>query len=165
MVPERLTITVALEPPSGPHAERLLWAYFQEMVSRYQLRPGRPDEVEGAMAEDPSDDLVPPSGMFYLARRGSTPVGCIGLRLRPNQVGQVTRVFVLSDERRKGVGARLMAEIEAAARDHKVRRLELDTRDDLVEARQLYESCGFVEVPAFNAGRYAEHWFAKQLDV
>jgi GNAT superfamily N-acetyltransferase len=165
MVPERLTITVALEPPSGPHAERLLWAYFQEMVSRYQLRPGRPDEVEGAMAEDPSDDLVPPSGMFYLARRGSTPVGCIGLRLRPNQVGQVTRVFVLSDERRRGVGARLMAEIEAAARDHKVRRLELDTRDDLVEARQLYESCGFVEVPAFNAGQYAEHWFAKQLEV
>ena len=165
MVPERLTITVAPEPPSGPDAQGLLWAYFQEMVSRYQLRPGRAEEVEGAMAEDPSDDLVPPAGMFYLARRGTTPVGCIGLRLRANQVGQVTRVFVLPAERRKGVGAKLMAEIEAAAREHKVRRLELDTRDDLVEARRLYESCGFVEVPAFNAGRYAEHWFAKQLDV
>ena len=111
--------TVAPEPPSGPAALGLLWAYFQEMVSRYQLRPGRPDEVEGAMAEDPSDNLVPfPPGIFSFARRGSTPVGCIGLRLRPNQVGQVTRVFVLPAERRKGVGATLMAEIEAAARDH-----------------------------------------------
>jgi GNAT superfamily N-acetyltransferase len=163
-VPERLSITVAPEPPSSPDAQDLLWAYFEEMVSRYQLRPGRPEEVAGAMADDPSDDLVPPAGIFYLARRGSTPVGCIGVRLRPGQVGQVTRVFVLPAERRKGVGAKLMAEIEAAARQRGARRLELDTRDDLVEARQLYESCGFVEVPAFNAGRYAEHWFAKQLD-
>ena len=42
-------------------------------------------------------------------------------------------------------------------------RLELDTRDDLVEARRLYERHGFEEVQAFNAGKYAEHWFVKNL--
>ena len=41
---------------------------------------------------------------------------------------------------------------------------KLDTRDDLVEARSLYEHCGFKEVPAFNANLYAAHWFAKELD-
>lgn len=90
-------------------------------------------------------------------------MGCVGLRLQPNRVGQVTRMFVLPPERRQGIGTRLLAELEAVARKYKITRLELDTRDDLVEARGLYEHCGFDEVPAFNAAPYAEHWFAKQL--
>ena len=57
----------------------------------------------------------------------------------------------------------LLSEVEARARRHGITRLELDTRDDLVEARQLYAQAGFEEVPAFNAGRYADHWFAKVL--
>jgi predicted lactoylglutathione lyase len=34
---------------------------------------------------------------------------------------------------------------------------------DLLEARRLYAALGYEEVPAFNHGRYAEHWFAKSL--
>ena len=32
-----------------------------------------------------------------------------------------------------------------------------------MEARRLYERHGFEEVPAFNTGKYAEHWFVKNL--
>jgi hypothetical protein len=42
-------------------------------------------------------------------------------------------------------------------------RVRLDTRADLVEARDLYTALGYGEVPAFGSGRYAEHWFAKSL--
>jgi ribosomal protein S18 acetylase RimI-like enzyme len=55
-------------------------------------------------------------------------------------------------------------ELETVARKRGITRLELDTRDDLVEARRLYERRGFEEVPAFNAGRYAQHWFVKTLE-
>jgi hypothetical protein len=41
--------------------------------------------------------------------------------------------------------------------------LRLDTRHDLVEARRLYATLGYQEVPAFNDGQYAEHWLAKPL--
>jgi hypothetical protein len=41
--------------------------------------------------------------------------------------------------------------------------LRLETRHDLVESRRLYAALGYEEVPAFNHGRYAEHWFAKSL--
>ena len=84
-----------------------------------------------------------------MARKGGAVVGCIGLRVR-GRIGEVTRVFVVPSERRNGIGAKLVAEIEAVARKCNVGRLELDTRDDLVEARRLYEHCGFEEVPAFN---------------
>ena len=161
---EPVLVTVSSLSPSDPDARGILWTYFHELVSRYQRRPGRAEEVEAAMVEYPDDDLIAPTGVFLLARKETTPVGCIGLRLRPNRVGQVTRMFVLPSERRQGIATRLLQELEAVARKYDVTRLELDTRHDLVEARRLYERYGFEEVPAFNAGPYAEHWFAKSLD-
>ena len=164
-----MRITVTAVSPSGPDARSLLSAYFEELISRYQRRPGRAEEVEAAMLDYPSDDLVAPNGAFLLARRGGTPLGCAGLRVRPDRVGpdrvgQVTRVFVVPSARRLGIGAKLLAELETVARAHQIRRLQLDTRDDLVEARRLYLHCGFEEVPAFNTSDYAEHWFVKYLD-
>jgi ribosomal protein S18 acetylase RimI-like enzyme len=57
----------------------------------------------------------------------------------------------------------LLDEVEQAARARGVSRLRLDTRSDLMEARRLYESRGYLEVPPFNNGRYAEHWFERTL--
>lgn len=56
-----------------------------------------------------------------------------------------------------------MLELEKLARAEGLRTLRLDTRTDLVEARGLYAALGYLEVPAFNNGQYAEHWFAKDL--
>jgi ribosomal protein S18 acetylase RimI-like enzyme len=73
-------------------------------------------------------------------------------------------MFVMVSERRQGFGWRLLDELETVARNRGITRLELDTRDDLLEARRLYARHGFEEVPAFNAGKYAEHWFVKNLE-
>jgi hypothetical protein len=35
---------------------------------------------------------------------------------------------------------------------------------DLVEARGLYAKHGYTEIPAYNSGEYADHWFEKKLD-
>jgi GNAT superfamily N-acetyltransferase len=140
----------------------VLWEYFGELVRRYQGRPAADDEIDQALIDAPSHDLVGSTGVFLLAFRDSTAVGCIGLRYR-DPVGEVTRMFVVADERRRGVGLALLSEIEDIARRRGMRRLELDTRDDLVEARRLYAKFGFDEVAAFNAGPFAEHWFAKTL--
>ncbi len=43
-------------------------------------------------------------------------------------------------------------------------RVRLDTRADLVEARARYAAPGYEEVPAFDSGRYAGHWFAESLE-
>ncbi|MDQ6840694.1 MAG: GNAT family N-acetyltransferase, partial [Actinomycetota bacterium] len=77
--------------------------------------------------------------------------------------GHVTRLFVVRSARRRGFGRQLLEEVEAAAANRGFTRLELDTRHDLVEARRLYVRFGFEEVPAFNDGPYAEHWYAKWL--
>ena len=161
---ESLPFTVVRTSPSDLDAQRMLWVYFDELVARYQGRPATEEEIRESLLEDPSDDLEAPTGLFLLGRLGSNLVGCIGLRFLTDRVAQVTRMFVMVSKRRRGFGLRLLDELETVAHNRGITRLELDTRDDLVEARCLYARHGFEEVPAFNAGKYAEHWFVKNLE-
>ena len=141
----------------------MLTAYFREIVSRDHGREATRHQVESEMREDPSDDLCPPTGLFLVARQDAAVVGCIGLLLLPDGLGEVRRVFVEPSARRLGVGARLMRAVEDEARSRAVTRLRLDTRTDLVEARRLYASHGYREVAPFNDGRWADRWLGKSL--
>jgi ribosomal protein S18 acetylase RimI-like enzyme len=85
------------------------------------------------------------------------------LRLLPERTGELKRIYVAPAARSRGIGAELVRRLEQAARRQDVRRLRLDTRSDLVEARRLYARLGFREVEPFNGNPYAEHWFEKTL--
>ena len=154
--------TTGLARPDDPAAAVLLREYMAEMVRRWYGRPERPGEVDAALAEMPSDDLAPPTGLLVLAHHHGRPAGCAGLRWRPGWA-ELTRVYVRAGppgrrrrrrpaRRRRGVRGRAGAD-----------RIRLDTRADLVEARALYARHGYREIPAFNAGPYAQHWFEKTL--
>jgi GNAT superfamily N-acetyltransferase len=157
-------VSIRLSAPDAADSRRALRAYFEDLVSRYHGRPATGGEIDAAMAAEPSDDLTPPRGLFWLAYGDAGVIGCVGLRLLPAGLGEVTRLFVIPWARRGGLGARLLDEVEHAARARSLSRLRLDTRDDLVEARRLYASHGYQEIPAFSEGPYAEHWFGKALD-
>ncbi|NES13650.1 GNAT family N-acetyltransferase [Micromonospora sp. PPF5-17] len=132
------------------------------MVRRWHRRPERPDEVDAALAESPSDNLAPPTGLLLLAHRGGRLAGCAGLRWRPGWA-ELTRVYVRPGHRGAGGGAALLGAVEAYARAAGADRIRLDTRTDLVEARALYARHGYAEIPAYNDDRYAQHWFEKLL--
>ena len=97
---------------------------------------------------------------FFVARRRDVILGCAGLRLLPDGVGKRTRLFVARVARDRGLGAERIGALERRARQFGLSMLRLDTRHDLVEARRLYAALGYAELPAFNDGQYAEHWFA-----
>jgi Acetyltransferases len=59
---------------------------------------------------------------------------------------EVQKVMVLPTHRRKGIAARLMAEIEVVARARGVWLLFLDTSDSHAGARAFYEALGYVYV-------------------
>ncbi|MGK5740612.1 GNAT family N-acetyltransferase [Micromonospora sp. URMC 103] len=148
--------------PDQPEAATLLREYFTEMVVRYHGRPAVPGEVEAAMIESPSGDLVAPTGVLLLARHEGRLAGCAGLRFQPGWA-ELTRVYVRAERRGRGGGAALLAAVEAYARKAGADRIRLDTRSDLVEARALYARHGYVEIPAYSHDIYAEHWFEKRL--
>ncbi|MGP4015085.1 GNAT family N-acetyltransferase [Saccharopolyspora sp. 5N708] len=146
-----------------PIALRLLREYTDEMASRYYGRPATDAEIDAAIAEDPNAGLHPPKGVFLLAKQGAELFGCVGIRELEPGVAELKRMYVRPRARGLGLGARLLAAVEAHARDLGFQSIRLDTRHDLVEARSLYAKHGFHEIPAYNSGPYADHWFAKKL--
>ena len=63
-------------------------------------------------------------------------------------------MFVTAAARAGGVGACLLAELEAWARNAGITRLVLEAGDRQAEAIRFYERSGFVAIPCF--GEYAE---------
>ena len=147
--------TVTPEPLESPVSEALLREYFADIIARYLRRPIDSQEVEDAMEEYRLAGLA----AFLVARWDGTPVGCVGLR----EDGAVTRMYIALPYRRRGGARLLLRELEAAAREQGIRRLRLDTRQDLVEAQALYLAEGFVEVEPWKVEEYADRFFEKHL--
>ena len=157
-------LSVLPHPVAAPESQTLLRRYYTELVSRYHGRPTDDAEVSAVLAEEPSDDLTPPTGEFAVARLDGRPVGCAGVRVAGPGTTELTRVYVAPEARRRGVAAALVAAAEELAREaFGAGLMRLDTRHDLVEARALYARLGYREVPAFNNSPYAHYWFAKPL--
>lgn len=153
--------SVLVTPVADPVATDLLWRYFFDVASSWYGRPATGDEVARALAEDPSDDLVPPDGLFLVGRYHGVPSGCVGLRFGPPGFAELTRMFVVPEVRGTGGGTTLLAAAEQQTTgQHTIR---LDTRSDLTSARRLYETHGYRAVPAYSHGPYTEVWYAKQL--
>ena len=150
--------------PDSDLGLRALRGYFHDVASSYYHRSVTDAEVVGYMQDSPSSDLTAPSGLFLLAERLGAALGCIGLRVQPDRLGIVTRVFVVAPIRGQGLADRLMDEMEQRARGLGLTRLRLDTRDDLVAAHRLYARHGFIEVEQFNNEPFAERWFEKVLE-
>ncbi|EHR59634.1 GNAT family N-acetyltransferase [Saccharomonospora cyanea] len=144
-------------------ASTLLRVYFDDVASRYYGRPATEAELDAAMAEDPSDALRPPHGVFLLAWHGDEPVGCVGLAPLTDGVLELGRMFVLPSARGRGLGTRLLVAAEEAARDRGATAIRLNTRHDLVEAQALYRAHGYAEIGAYTDAPYAEVFFEKRL--
>ncbi|RFU86171.1 GNAT family N-acetyltransferase [Streptomyces triticagri] len=165
------TWTIATEAPDSPAATALWRAYYTEVSDRWFAReygPGHStpaDDLERGIASETGSDLAPPTGTLLVGRCAGVAAGTVGLRLLDATRAELTRVYVRKEARGTG-GARLLLEAaEDTARGLGVRRLVLDTRLDLVEARALYARHGYAEVPAHNRGPYAEVWYAKDLET
>jgi len=151
--------TVDFEPLDSPDSEALLRAYWHDIVERYcrrhEDRSIDPHEVDDTMEEFPTEGLA----AWVVARWDGEPAGCAGLRAH----GALTRMFIAPAHRRKG-GARLLVRaIEDAARGLGMEKLQIDTREDLVEAQALYLSEGYLEVEPFKDEEYADRFYEKRL--
>ena len=151
-------ITFGIEPPTTPEARWCFDQYAAELNSRFDegFDPGMSRSAQ-------PEELTPPSGLLILGRLQGRPVGCGALKFHEKEPAELKRMWIAESVRGLGVGRRLLAELERRAREAGARVLRLETNRALSEAIQLYRSAGYVEVEAFNAERYAHHWFEKQL--
>jgi GNAT superfamily N-acetyltransferase len=151
-------VSVDLESPASDDARWCLSHYFAELAERFEehFDPGRTLPADAA-------DLVPPSGAFLIARLGGEPAGCGGLKTHSAGVGEIVRMWVDPAHRGLGIGARILDALEAQAAELRHRRVRLYTNRSLDEAKAMYASRGYEEIPRYNDDPYANHWFEKRL--
>jgi DNA-binding MarR family transcriptional regulator/GNAT superfamily N-acetyltransferase len=159
---ERLLTAAVVEirpvDPEDADARRCLDAYFAELNRRSESGF---DPAAGVTAEP--HELRPPAGVMLLAYLGGEPVGCGALKHHPGAPSDIKRMWVADAARGLGLGRRLLTELEACAAANGARAVRLETNRNLHEAIALYRTAGYVEVAAFNAEPFADHWFEKRL--
>ena len=137
-------LAIRQEPPDQPDVMALI-----EALDAYAnaLYPPESNHLLGISA------LSDPAVAFLVVRDGSEAVGC-GAVLRDRRGwGEVKRMYVRPDQRGRGIGRRVLAEIDAIARDSRLPMLRLETGIHNTEALALYRRAGFAECAAF--GDYA----------
>jgi GNAT superfamily N-acetyltransferase len=151
------SVTVAAEPLDCEDSRVCLNAHFRELAARFEGGFDRADDHARV------DDMIPPSGLFVIARLDGDAIGCGGLKRVDKATGEIKRVWTAPSARGLGVARQILQTLEAAAREKGLKTLRLDTNRVLTEAHALYRSEGYKEVPRFNDNPYAHHWFEKRL--
>ncbi len=147
--------------PEAPYAEpgsTLLVEYYSEVARRY------PDWSPSTGSTASAADMAPPSGRFLVAYVDGSPVGCGTVRRFDDATAEIKRMYVRPAGRRLGIARRILAELEAAAREIGYVRVVLDTGERMPEAQALYRSSGYHEIDDYNGNPWAAVWFEKRLD-
>jgi GNAT superfamily N-acetyltransferase len=149
---------IAAEPFESPDVQAL--AEAQQAASR-ALYGGEADigpAREGWMFE-------PPDGVFLVAREAGRAVGCGGVCRFDGDRAELKRMYVVPEARGRGLGRRLLDELEAAARRLGYRGIVLETGNLHHEALALYASAGYAPIPCYGpyAARALSRCFEKHL--
>ena len=104
------------------------------------------------------EELLPPTGAFVVARLDGHPIGGVGLRQisdPASRLGEIKRLWVRPDQRRRGAGAELMTAIEVRARRIGFLQLYLESGFAQPEALELYRTSGWERVEQYPPGAFS----------
>jgi DNA-binding MarR family transcriptional regulator/N-acetylglutamate synthase-like GNAT family acetyltransferase len=159
---ERLLTASAVElrvvDAAAADARYCLGEYFAELDRRMDTG----FDLEAALPAT-APEMAPPHGLFLVAYLHGRAIGCGGLKLHASSPAEIKRMWISGDARGLGLGRRLLSDLETRAAGLGASAIHLDTNEALVEAIAMYESSGYVRVPAFNREPHATHWFEKRL--
>ena len=155
---EASMVRISIEDPTTADARWCIGQYFAELDARFE----KGFKPELSISADASE-LKPPAGALIIARLREQPVGCGALKIHRSKVTELKRMWIAPSVRGRGLGRRLLMELEQYARAQGTAVIRLETNRALSEAIALYRQSGYVEVDAFNDEPYAHHWFEKRL--
>jgi DNA-binding MarR family transcriptional regulator len=134
------SITIEIADPLSPELATLV-----AELDTYLNRVCGSERNNGA----PIETLFQGEVTMFVARHEGRAIGCAGFEVTGNGFGEVKRMYVVPSYRGKNAGRLLLAQVENAAREAKVRVLQLETTELLPEALGLYKKMGFVPCEAF----------------
>jgi ribosomal protein S18 acetylase RimI-like enzyme len=110
--------------------------------------------------------FAPPQGRLLLGYETKI-AGCAALRKIAEDIGEVKRMYVKPEFRRKGIGRALLQAIINEADEIGYSKLRLDTAPFAKEAQALYRSFGFQNIEPYSESdipkQYYSQWIFMEL--
>ncbi|MFW9809306.1 MAG: GNAT family N-acetyltransferase [Candidatus Thorarchaeota archaeon] len=112
------------------------------------------DTIQGYVSSFLKDfvKIKPPSGIILLVEDQGKMIGMGAVHEFVHGVGEITRMFLQSPYRGRGLGTDILNRLISKGREFGFKKLRLDTSEHFPYAIQLYQSAGFIEVPLDNLG-------------
>ena len=104
----------------------------------------------------------PAGALLLVCTPPGSIVGCVGIRALEDTIAELKRMYIQPRYRGQGLGARLLHQSLAVARELGYTRLRLDTLPSMNRALDLYQQAGFYEIPPY---RFNPLPGAKYLEV
>ena len=133
-------MTIRPESPDQPDVLPMIEALDAQMTALYPPESNHLLDIAAL-----SDRAV----TFLVVRDGDEAIGCGALLRDPRGWGEVKRMVVRSDRRGRGIGKRVLAELEVIAGAAGLPLLRLETGIHNDDALALYRAAGFVECAPF----------------
>ena len=150
-----LPANITFEPatPDTPEVAALLAAYEAEFLSLNTI------EESGWTGEAVHHHIA----AMLLVRRDGRPVACGALRMREAATAELKRMYVVPDERGRGIATGLVARLERMAAERGATRMVLDTTIHMTRAIRLYEHLGYVPMEPFGTPAPSLVYYEKRL--
>jgi DNA-binding MarR family transcriptional regulator/ribosomal protein S18 acetylase RimI-like enzyme len=172
-------LVAGLPPADGKRLSEMLdlaRRLLMKSMVRIEARSARDADVRAAQAAylgeiarrfgrplDPWNQGTIHALVSLVVMEGRRPIGCGALRELSPGVGEIKRMWLHPDARGIGLGARLLGELEEAARRKGHREIRLDTNARLGEAMSLYEAAGYRPTARYNDNPDATNFYVKTL--
>jgi GNAT superfamily N-acetyltransferase len=121
---------------ADPLVTPMLAELRQEYVGRYGAGVREMDRF-------PAEDFAPPHGAWILLLAGDEAVAGGAFRRYDGQTAELKRIWTSSAHRKRGLGRRVVIELEILAAARGYRRIHLSTGPRQPEARALYLAAGY----------------------
>ena len=148
---------------TGPIRE-LFCEYLQWANAKVEENFGVSFDIATMLEEDMStlSKFMPPGGRLLLVYVEGQPMGIACLKALTEGTGEVRRMYVRPEARKKGLGRAFLNRLLEEAIQIGYQRVRLDSARFMENAHQLYRSSGFREIESYEGSEipkeFQNHW-------
>jgi GNAT superfamily N-acetyltransferase len=142
------------------HFRELFWEYWNSANLMFSREFDISFDVNAFLEQDMAklQQFAPPEGRLLLGEYETKIAGCACLRKIGEDVGEIKRMYVRPEFRKKGIGRSLLQAIIHEAWQIGYLKIRLDTAPFAKEAQALYRSLRFQEIEPYAESEIPEKY-------
>jgi ribosomal protein S18 acetylase RimI-like enzyme len=166
-----ITILPARKALHSAQIQAIFWEYLQWANARINEEYRVDFDIEAILAGELQnlDKYLPPKGSLLLAFVQEQLAGIACLKPLAPGIGEIKRVYVRPEYRRRGIARALIDQLMVEAATLGYERVRLDSAGFMQEAHRLYRAKGFRDIQAYEGSEipkeFQHHWVFMELDL